>query len=53
VLGVGLSVGTARLLDGLLYEVQTFDPAVFVLAPLLLASAAFLASYLPARRATR
>jgi predicted permease len=54
-LGVGLllSVGTARLLDSLLYEVSTSDPVVFVLAPLLLAGSALLASYLPARRATR
>jgi ABC-type antimicrobial peptide transport system permease subunit len=54
-LGVGLllSVGTARLLDSLLYEVNTFDPAVFILSPLVLAGSALLASYVPARRATR
>ena len=48
-----LSVATARLLAGLLYEGRTFDPLVFALAPLLLAGSALLASYLPARRATR
>ena len=51
--GVLLSVATARLLAGLLYEVRTFDPLVFALAPMLLAGSALLASYLPARRATR
>ena len=53
-LGVGLllSVGTARLLASLLYEVSTFDPVVFILAPLILAASTLLASYLPARRAT-
>lgn len=54
-LGVGLllSVGTARLLASLLYEVSTLDPVVFILAPLVLAVSTLLASYLPARRATR
>ena len=48
-----LSVATARLLAGLLYEVRTIDPLVFTLAPMLLAGSVLLASYLPARRATR
>ena len=54
-LGVGLllSVGTARLLASLLYEVSTLDPVVFILAPLVLAASTLLASYLPARRATQ
>ena len=54
-LGVGLllSVGTARLLASLLYEVSTLDPVVFILAPLVLAVSTLRASYLPARRATR
>ena len=51
--GVLLSVATARLLAGLLYEVRTFDPLVFALAPMLLAASVLLASWLPARRATR
>ena len=51
--GVLLSMATARLLAGLLYEVRTFDPLVFALAPTLLAASVLLASYLPARRATR
>ncbi len=54
-LGVGLllSFGTAQLLASLLYEVSTLDPVVFILATLLLAASTLLASYLPARRATR
>ena len=54
-LGVGLllSLGTARLLASQLYEVSTLDPVVFTLAPLVLAVSMLLASYLPARRATR
>ena len=50
--GVLLSMATARLLAGLLYEVRTFDPLVFALAPMLLAASVLPASWLPARRAT-
>ncbi len=52
-LGLVLSAATARLLSSMLYEVDAADPAVFVGAALVLAAAATLASYLPARRATR
>jgi ABC-type lipoprotein release transport system permease subunit len=37
----------------LLYGVHPHDPAVFVTVPLLLLAVAVLASYLPARRATK
>jgi putative ABC transport system permease protein len=37
----------------LLYGVRPRDPAVFLIAPLLLFAIAILASYLPARRATK
>ena len=37
----------------MLYEVSSFDPAVFALASLVLALAVLAACYLPARRATR
>lgn len=53
VLGViGGIIGT-RLLQGLLYQVHPVDPVIFSVAPLLLAIIALLASYVPARRATR
>jgi ABC-type antimicrobial peptide transport system permease subunit len=52
-LGLLLAAGVARLLSGLLYEVGALDPLVFSLAPLLLAAAALLACWVPARRATR
>jgi ABC-type lipoprotein release transport system permease subunit len=37
----------------LLYGVRPYDPAVFLIVPLLLLGVAALASYLPARRATK
>jgi predicted permease len=54
-LGVGLmlAAGIGKLLSGLLYRVSPFDPAVLTIAAALLSTAAMLACYLPARRATR
>lgn len=52
-IGLLLAVATGRLLSGILYQVGALDPIAFTLAPLVLAAAAFLATWLPARRATR
>jgi predicted permease len=56
-LGVGLGLIGAfvltRALSSLLYEVSATDPATFILVSVLLAAIALLASYFPARRATR
>jgi putative ABC transport system permease protein len=51
--GVIFSASTASLLASLLYGVRPHDPAVFLSVPLLLLAIAGLASYLPARRATK
>ena len=51
--GVVAGLGVTRLITSLLYEVSPTDPATFVVVPLLLVSVAFLASYIPARRATK
>jgi putative ABC transport system permease protein len=53
VVGVVFSASTASLMAGLLYGVRSHDPAVFLIVPLLLLAVAVLASYLPARRATK
>lgn len=42
-----------RVLAGMLYAVGTRDPATFVTVALVLCGVALLASYAPARRATR
>ena len=56
-IGVGIGVIASQALIGLiaslLYAVSPADPVVLVGAPLVLAAVALLASYLPARRATR
>ena len=53
VIGVAISLLAARLLATLLFGVGTFDPVAMTAAPLVLGAAAWLAAYLPARRASR
>lgn len=53
VIGLLLAVATAQLLAGMLYQVGTLDPIAFSSAPLILGAATLLATWLPARRATR
>src|SRR6202045_1184369 len=51
--GVVVSASTVSMMASLLYGVRPHDPAVFVIVPLLLFAIAILASYLPARHATK
>jgi predicted permease len=53
VAGLVVSAATASMMASLLYGVRPHDPAVFLIVPLLLLAVAALASYLPARRATK
>ena len=53
VAGLVLSIGAGRLVVGLLHNVSAFDPLSFALVPPVLALVALLASWIPARRATR
>jgi len=53
VVGLVLAASSASLMASLLYGVSPHDPAVFLIVPLLLFAIAVLASYLPARRATK
>jgi predicted permease len=51
--GTGLSLWAGRFIGSLLYSVQPTDPATFVAAALVLGLVAFIAGWLPARRASR
>jgi len=51
--GVVSSLSLARVIAALLFGVAPRDPVVFTTVPLLLAVAAFVAVWVPARRATR
>jgi ABC-type antimicrobial peptide transport system permease subunit len=53
VIGLGSAFGLARLIQTLLFGVTTRDPFVFAGVPLLLTLVAFLAVWLPARRASK
>ena len=53
IFGLLLAVATGRLVSGMLYNVGALDPLAFTIAPAVLAAAALLATWLPARRATR
>jgi len=56
---IGVSIGLvgvfflARILLSLLYQVSTLDPLIYVGTTMLLSAVAFIASYIPARRAMK
>jgi len=52
-LGLLLALGTGKIASSILFEVSPLDPVAFTIAPAVLAIAALLATWLPARRATR
>ena len=55
--GVGMAIGLSgaagftRLMRSLLFGIDPLDPITFTVMPFVLAAAAMLAAYLPARRA--
>jgi ABC-type antimicrobial peptide transport system permease subunit len=51
-IGLGAAFGLTRLMSALLFEVSPLDPATYAVVSMGLITAALLASYLPARRAT-
>ena len=53
IVGIVWAAGFAQVLGSLLYGVKPADPAIFVGVPIALACVALVASYIPARRATR
>lgn len=50
-IGLGAAAALVRLMKTLLFGISPLDPLTFLAVPLILATAAALASYLPARRA--
>jgi predicted permease len=52
-LGLLLAMATGKILSGILFEVGAFDPPAFASAFTVLAAATLIATWLPARRATR
>ena len=52
-IGLAAALGVARLIRTLLFQVAPTDPPTFSAVPLVLAAAALVACWIPARRAAR
>ncbi len=52
-IGLLLALGTGKIVSSILFEVSSTDPFAFTIAPVVLMTAALLATWLPARRATK
>jgi putative ABC transport system permease protein len=52
-IGIAASAACLRLLRGMLFEVQVFDPRIFGVAATVLVAVVILAAWLPARRASQ
>jgi len=52
-MGMVAAALAARTVGGMLVEISSFDPLTFIAGVVLLALVAVMASYMPARRATR
>jgi predicted permease len=52
-IGLLLALGAGQVLQNVLYGVNAVEPVVLITAPLLLLAASLLASFVPARRATK
>jgi predicted permease len=53
IIGLLLAIAAAKILSGILYGVHALDPIAFTVAALVMTCAVFIATWLPARRATR
>jgi ABC-type antimicrobial peptide transport system permease subunit len=53
VIGLACAIGLTRLMGALLYGVDPLDPVTFGTVAVSLAAVALLASYIPARRASK
>jgi putative ABC transport system permease protein len=52
-IGLALALGVARLMGSMIFGVSPFDPVTFLAVPSVLLAVVLIASYLPARRATK
>ena len=53
ILGLLLAFGSGKVVSNILFQVGALDPFAFAVAPIILAAAALLATWLPTRRALR
>ena len=53
IIGFLLALATGKIVSAILFEISSTDPFAFTIAPVVLMAAALLATWLPARRATK
>lgn len=53
VIGVGAALGLTRFMANMIFGVKTWDPTAFISVAVLLGAVCWLATYIPARRASR
>jgi len=51
--GIAAAIGLTRFLTGLLFGIKPTDPVTYITVAALLSAVAFIATYIPARRATK
>ena len=52
IIGVGVALGLGRVVESMLFQVEARDPVSFATATVVIAVVAFVACWIPARRAT-
>jgi ABC-type antimicrobial peptide transport system permease subunit len=52
-LGLLLAFGIGKIVSNILFDVSSTDPFAFTIAPIVLMTAALVATWIPARRATK
>jgi putative ABC transport system permease protein len=52
-MGLAAALAMTRIMQNLIFEVSPTDPATFALIALLMVSVALIATFIPARRATK
>jgi predicted permease len=52
-IGIPISLGSSRVVNSMLYGLKSWDPSSLLIVTAILISVAFLAGYIPARRAAR
>jgi putative ABC transport system permease protein len=53
IIGLGCSLALTRIMTSMLFQIKPIDPVTFTIVPMIIIAVVLLASYIPARRATK